>query len=760
MTASFSPRPKQKELLDYYLAHRGMMGISAVPGSGKTHTLSYLAAQLVATSLDEDQEVLIVTLVNSAVDNFRKRIAGFIGEMGLIKGFGYRVRTLHGLAHDIVRLRPGLVGLSDDFVIVDEREANHILEEVVGRWLHGHPYAADEYLDWENLKQDQGEWIKGTSSGGHVTTAPGWPGLAFEIARAVIKRAKDWRLTPDTLAERIQASGISLPLAEMAMAIYNDYQLALSYRGGIDFDDLIRLAYQALSIDEGYLSRLRHQWPFILEDEAQDSSKSQEDILRLLTGPDGNWVRVGDPNQAVYYTFTNASPEYLLKFLQEEKTEPRDLPTSGRSQPSIIRLANYLIDWSRQEHPVSDLRSVLTLPHIEPTSEGDPQLNPADAPSQIHLVSRRYTPEAELQSVVRSVQHWLEEHPEETVAILTPRNKKGVEVVNALRLAKIPYVELLSSTSATRSTAGVLGNVLRHLSQPTSARQLATLFHAWQRDRWDDSDQSSRLHAINAWLRRLGRVEDYLWPWEGDANWLSSLPPDLADDLDSIALLKDFRDMVQHWQAAVGLPIDQLLLTLGQSLFVEPTDLALTYKLALELRRRQDLNPDWRLPQLTEELAVIARNQRRFLGFDDVDSGFEPPAGVVTVSTMHRAKGLEWDRVYLMAVNNYSFPSAQPHDTYISEKWFIRDQLNVEAEALAQLKALRQEDPSAYVEGTATLQARVDYAAERLRLLYVGITRAKKELILTWNSGRSQPNRPPRQQATPFIALSTWWGQE
>jgi ATP-dependent exoDNAse (exonuclease V) beta subunit len=47
-----------------------------------------------------------------------------------------------------------------------------------------------------------------------------------------------------------------------------------------------------------------------------------------------------------------------------------------------------------------------------------------------------------------------------------------------------------------------------------------------------------------------------------------------------------------------------------------------------------------------------------------------------------------------------------------------------------------------------------------LRLLYVGITRAKKELIITWNSGRSQPQRPPNQQATPFIALSTWWSAQ
>jgi DNA helicase-2/ATP-dependent DNA helicase PcrA len=115
---------------------------------------------------------------------------------------------------------------------------------------------------------------------------------------------------------------------------------------------------------------------------------------------------------------------------------------------------------------------------------------------------------------------------------------------------------------------------------------------------------------------------------------------------------------------------------------------------------------------------------------------------------------LEWDRVYMMSVNNYDFPSAEPQDTFISEKWFVRGSLNLEAEALAQLKAIASQSPqTAYVEGQATDQARLDYAAERLRLLYVGITRAREELILTWNTGR-QGNL---NQATPFIALQSFW---
>ena len=98
------------------------MGVSAVPGSGKTHTLSALAAQLVAGgALADDQEVLIVTLVNSAVDNFARRVDEFVVARGLLPHVGYRVRTLHGLAHDIVRERPGLLGLSNEFQIADER---------------------------------------------------------------------------------------------------------------------------------------------------------------------------------------------------------------------------------------------------------------------------------------------------------------------------------------------------------------------------------------------------------------------------------------------------------------------------------------------------------------------------------------------------------------------------------------------------------------------------------------------------------------
>ena len=239
----------------------------------------------------------------------------------------------------------------------------------------------------------------------------------------------------------------------------------------MDYDDLIRLALQALQLDGDFLARLRHRWPYILEDEAQDSSRLQEKILRLLSGesalttshihsadtvddkkdadlrvsgasassaspsPVSGWVRVGDPNQAIFETFTTASPRYLRSFLAEPGVVACELPNSGRSTASIMALANYLVDWSRTQHPVRALRDALAPPHIEPTPEGDPQPNPADDPDAVKLIGTKYTVAEELEAVIASLRRWLPDNPDKTVAVLVPRNERGEAVVASLKAA-------------------------------------------------------------------------------------------------------------------------------------------------------------------------------------------------------------------------------------------------------------------------------------------------------------------------------------
>ena len=733
----FSPRPAQKRILRY---RRGKMGVSAVPGSGKTWTLSYLAAQIIKTQpLNDDQEVLIVTLVNSAVDNFANRINGFIEAMGLLPRLGYRVRTLHGLARDIVAERPDLVGLSDSFQIIDEQETTRILTDVVNAWVRAHPAAFDDFFPPE-MDEDRRDFARREQL----------PRLVQDLALAFIKRAKDEQLTPETLTRQLRELP-PLPLAEMGTGIYRDYQRALAYRGGVDFDDLIRLAVDALDRDPAFLERLQTRWPYILEDEAQDSSRLQEIILRKLTAvsdSSGNWVRVGDPNQAIFETFTTASPHYLRNFLTERGVKSEQLPDSGRSTRSIMDLANRLIEWTMTGHPVSDLRGALAPPYIQPTPAGDPQPNPPDEQTIIHLARNKFAPDAEIKAIADSLERWLPDNPDKTVAVLVPRNTRGFALAEELRRRKIEYTEMLRSTNATRLTAGALGNILYYLSDPKSARKLATVFRVWRRADRDDEKARARMEQAGGLIKKCPHVETYLWPALGE-DWLDTFEWE-EESQQLYDLLSEFRVLARRWQDATILPIDQLILTLAQDLFHDPAELALAHKLALVLKRATLANTDWRLPQLTDELATVAKNERRFIGFSSDDTGFDPEAykGKPVITTMHKAKGLEWDRVYMMSVNNYDFPSAQPYDRYISEKWFIRDRLDLQAETLEQLDLLTHLDPvDWYQEGRATEQSRLDYAAERLRLLYVGITRAKKELVVTWNTGRTG-------EASPSISLT------
>lgn len=738
----FQPRPKQQDVIDYT---GGKMGVSAVPGSGKTRTLSYLAAKLVAEGgLKDDQEVLIVTLTNSAADNFSRQVAEFVRERGLLAGVGYRVRTLHGLANDIVRDRAELVGLGVPFPIIDQSESDRLLEDAVDRWVRQNPRWFEPYLR------------EGTEEV-NSKTAGSFRYLLSTVCSAYVRQAKDYRISPDELNERIAGAGLDLPLAAAATTVFGLYQNALVYRGAVDFGDLIRFSLDVLTTDPAYLRQIQYKWPFVLEDEAQDSSLLQEELLCLITREHSNWVRVGDPNQAIYETFTTASPEHLRRFMQEPDVIVRELPNSGRSTASIIALANQLATWSREAHPSADIRKMATLapPAISPAPTGDPQSNPPDDPLRVFLDPTPWRPDEEKQRIIDSIKNALQSDTPPTIAILVPRNDTGAKFVQRLQSAHIDYFELLRTPSSARETVEQLGAMLAVLARPHESKWLEAAFVGWHQVRHGAEHEDSLVvrKAAQGLLRR--NPEDFLFPVQ-DLQWemaFSQVADAVRNSLSVANELALFKSTLARWIEATMLPVDQLILTVGQELFQNPYDLAVTYALAVAMRREVELDPSLRLADVMSRIDEITQNRRPIYGVGGEEAEFHPDdhPGTVTVATMHRAKGLEWDRVYLTSLNNYDFPSDEPQDQYVGEPVYVRDHLNLEAEALAQLAVLV--DPSQeYTEGAASRQARLDYVAERLRLFYVGITRARKELIVMTNNGKGQAT-----PATGLVALDAWW---
>lgn len=726
MNLKIKLRDSQQRILDY---QGGLMGISAVPGSGKTFTLSYLAAKLVLTAnLKLDQEILIVTFSNSAADNFSSRIGNILSGLGFLEGFGYKVRTLHGLANDIIRERPDLAGLSNNFVIVDGVETDKIIEDIVKQKLEDSPDSFTYLLD-QNLPPS--EYKKVFEDDYYL------PRQMFDIARAYISTCKDYLHTVNDMDELIKNSTNISPIMHICQSFYRSYQDALIYRGGVDFDDLIQLALKTLKSDPDLLEALQERWPFILEDEAQDSNLKQEEMLTLLTSKHGNWVRVGDPNQAIYESFTTSNPELLKRFIARPDVKTENLPESGRSCIEIIRLANMLNEWTQRDHPNPYLQDGLSYPLIQATDLNDVQRNPECSNPAVEFINKTMNSKEELDFISDIVPKWIAEHPNDTVAVLAFSNTRCGKIADRLKNAGVEVIyDLMKNSSNTMSTAGLIYFIVRIILEPSNKIHLARAFQVFNRHYRNQGEYPPFINYCVDFIKAQKNIEDYLYQKETD---LSNLEKHLSGDELIMAkeVLDKFAQTVRKWHKASYLPLDQLIISITQDFPLSQLELAISHKIAQLAKQLIQENPNWYVKQVLDEIYLISQNKRVLMSFSDTQEGFNPEQhkGKVVVATYHKSKGLEWDKVFLSSVNSYDFPSGDPNDLFLSEKDFFTHPKNKQAEIIEELKHLIQNDLNHFIPGLATTMDRNNVSRERLRVLYVGITRAKKSITFSWNTG-------------------------
>jgi len=740
-------REGQREMADW---QGGELAVSAVPGSGKSTGMAGAAAIAIAKNgLHTRHQLVVVTFTRSAAASLKGKIRRHLQTLGL-PSTGFVVHTLHGLALQIATRHPELSTLSlDALTLISPNRSHQLLRQSVENWANSHPRLYQRLLEGN---QSDGEETERLRRQGVLRTEV-LPYLAY----TAIHEAKSSGLLPSDLLElaQIQESqipGYDYPILRIAAGLYETYQQQLRSRSLIDYDDMILGALRVLE-DVGARRLWQNQVFAVFEDEAQDSSPLQAKLLEILAQQDRDFVRagsprswnenhrtaepaptfgenrgepaptrengdkptinlmrVGDPNQAINSTFTPADPIYFRQFCDRLQTQNQliALDCAGRSSPIILRAANFMLQWVNRH--IDNQNQPAPLPFSEqlikpvPPEDPQPDANPAPEGKGLEL----YSPRDIFQTVewIGDRIHTLfTQDPYRSAAVLVRTNDQGRFVAHQLREihgTEINLFEVAESDRHSHVPAEIL-NLLNFLERPHSP----------------DALKAALTVLVN---RRLIPPQDL--------NALASLPevflyPGPLDPPGSETSKSARRTCRGLLRAQLDLPPYQLIPFLGLTLRYSQNELATADKLA-ERVTQQTLG-DSSLSALLRVLSEIVQSER----FEpvEVDTADDSPymrPNQLTIITMHKAKGLDWDYVFLPFLHKNMIPGSfwtPPQTRFLGE-------FSLAEVARAQIRAHLHGDP--IPEGNeAWIEAEKLKTAEEYRLLYVAMTRAKR---LLWMS--------------------------
>lgn len=696
-------RKGQDKVMEY---NGGYMAVPSVPGAGKTFVLTQLAAKLIEEGMQRPGKILIVTYMNSAVANFKQRLYKLLKDRDLNPMEGYEVMTLHTLAMKIIREKPDKLLVSDEFVILDDTKRTELFREIFSKWISRNRKQLHDLIDTKRYYHQQ-----------LVRMGDKWEKDFYRIALGSFSYFKVQGYDCEMLTDKIGSRPGMIPL-KWLIELYREYESALRIRGLIDFDDILVGALELLREDGELLERYQDRYTFIFEDEAQDSNIIQQEILTMLSEKSGNLLRVGDSNQAIMSTFTVSDPKLFREFCRNPFTDVQSINVASRSCNHIIDISNFFVDWVRSFHPCIDCRESLEPQYIEEVDGDDPHPNPVIDECSVYFKEFK-TKHEELQFIADRCKGHMESQPDKTIAVLVPTNWVANELIDELEKRHVPFKEITRFPRERAYAANVIGAVLDFIVFPYKNRCLIEVVEYMLQD-----EEKENLEKLCDYLAKVP-IEELLYPLYGRID-RDDIPDELIetgiwDRFEGIIpLLKEFLEMSSEMP-------EYLVLHIAERLNFDWDKMAIAQKIASDIRYLVSLNPSWSLMDLAQELKNIENSYNYFANIVYDMRGFEPEPGEVTVSTYHKAKGLEWDTVFLMAMTSYNFP-ATLDDKFRGDCYYLREEYqNPDALAKAQFdEFVGIREGGDYIE-----QSKKGIISERVRLLYVGMTRAKEYLILS-----------------------------
>ncbi len=650
----------QQEAVNYM---HGPCLVLAGAGSGKTRVITHKIGRLIQAGLPP-QEIAAITFTNKAAAEMRERAKKLIGQPAR----GVLICTFHALGVRMLRQDGEVLGLKKQFSILDSDDVTSILKDAGGS------------TDAATARQWQ--W-----------TISAWKNSGLNAAQAEAQASGD----EDRLVARIMAR----------------YEERLTAYQSVDFDDLIGLPLKLLREHDAVRDKWQQAMGHVLVDEYQDTNATQYEVLKLLVGARGRFTAVGDDDQSIY-GWRGATLDNLKKL-------PVDYPTlrvikleqNYRSTSAILRAANNVIAPNPKLFPKT-LFSEL--------GEGEP-VRVVDCDSEEHeaerVVARIQSLRAEGTLQAEGSQHkeWKD------FCVLYRANHMAKPFEKAFRKANIPYkvsggqsffdraeIKDLCSWMVLMVNNDNNAAFIRAIKTPkrgighTTLGALSSFAEKYRLSLFESLFSNSlsavlpakavgSLHEFGRYLndleyraRRTVGAEDaraFLSAWLKDIDYEKHIYD--SEDSEKVAAARwtnvmDFCD----WMAQrCGGQIDD---TSGAVVAAET-------KTMLEV---------------VQTIALLSTISER-----------EGDQNVVTLSTLHAAKGLEWPHVVLAGVN----------------------------EGLLPFKL--EDDDGTDAMKTDDLALRLQ---EERRLMYVGITRAQRTLAVNWLRRRKKGRETVAGVPSRFIA--------
>jgi DNA helicase-2/ATP-dependent DNA helicase PcrA len=720
----------------------GRLAVSAVPGSGKSTGMAAAAAIAIARhQLHLNRQLVLVTFTRSAAANLKAKVRGHLRRMGL-PATSFTVATLHGLALSIATRNPEVSNLSlETLTLLSPAQNNRLIRTCVEQWIVANPILYQQLIEGRQFDGEETERLRRQS----VLRTEVLPSLAD----TVIREAKSSGILPAELATLAQQVERTLPgvvedygVLAIAAGLYGHYQELLVQRGFIDYDDMILGALRTLENPDS-----RRFWQSrcfaVFEDEAQDSSPLQTQLLKLLAAdPDNpeaepNLVRVGDPNQAINSTFTPADPVFFNQFCEtcRDQNQLVTMDQAGRSTPPIMAAANQMLQWANQTGVAGSV-TPFREQTIRPVDEDDPQpnANPEPLGQGVEIVTPPTITES-VKQIAPRLKAIYETTPETSFAVLVRESRQGQFVANLLRDPEQAGVDLpamglrLYDVGAEDRQTQVpedMLTLLKFIERPHSPDYLkAALRVLVDRKKVPTQDLNALAHA----------PEQFLYPGPLDA------PPQTEEARTAR------RYCVSLVRSRFELPPYSLFSFLGLTLGYSQSELATADKLAV--RVSQQIRDNNTLPAAIDVLQEIVGSERfTAVETEDTDSLYTRP-GQITIITMHKAKGLDWDVVFLPFLHARTLPGS----LWVPPQGEFLGDFTLAEVARAQIRAYAhggRNDTAMPDIITAWEQAKHLKTAEEYRLLYVAMTRAKR---LLWMSAAQQApftwSKPENLQASP-----------